>query len=242
MPGDELASQAVASNAAGTRAGGRRAGLGPRRLPGPAGRWLSIFGASLGLFIIRLLVPAAVGQADPRDGLGLMCGRGLGVGPVVPRGDPRYFRYAYFEYAPSPSCAHLRTYPSSEVVPLELARVLTPVLRLPGTLNLIALAVLLSAGASIGIASLATGLRLRLWAQLLVAAILWLIMADAAFFDVYAGPFQRACRPDRLAAGRGGRRVPGAGAARRAPRHAPRLGRGAFRAPCRRGLPASAPP
>src|SRR5258708_15640896 len=189
MPGDELASQALASNAPGTRAGGRRAGLGPRRLPGPAGRWLSIFGASLGLFIIRLLVPAPVGQADNRDGPRLMCGRGLGLGPVVPRGDPRFFRYAYCEYAPRHSCAHLRTYPSSEVVPVELARVLTPVLRLPGTLNLIALAVLLCAGASIGIASLATGLRLRLWAQLLVAAILWLIMADAAFFDVDAGPF-----------------------------------------------------
>ena len=189
MPGDELASQELASDGPGSRAGGRRARLGARRLPGPAGRWLSIFGASLGLFIIRLLVPAPVGQADNRDGPRLMCGRGLGLGPVVPRGDPRYFRYAYFEYAPSHSCAHLRTYPSSEVVPLELARVLTPVLRLPGTLNLIALAVLLCAGASIGIASLATGLRFRLWAQLLVAAILWLIMADAAFFDVYAGPF-----------------------------------------------------
>src|SRR5258708_5457741 len=189
MPGDELASQALASNAPGSRAGGRRARLGSRRLPGPAGRWLSIFGASLGLFIIRLLVPPPVGQADNRDGPRLMCGRGLGLGPRVPRGDPRDFRYAYVEFAPSPSCAPLRTYPSSEVVPLELARVLTPVLRLPGTLNLIALAVLLSAGASIGIASLATGLRFRLWAQLLVAAILWLIMADAAFFDVYAGPF-----------------------------------------------------
>src|SRR5258708_18126344 len=189
MPGDELASQPLASNAPGSRAGGGWARVGSRRFRGPAGRWLSIFGASLGLFIIRLLVPAPVGQADNRDGPRLMCGRGPGLGPVVPRGDPRYFRYAYFEYAPSPSCAHLRTYPSSEVVPLELARVLTPVLRLPRTLNLIALAVLLSAGASIGIASLATGLRFRLWAQLLVPAILWLIMSDSPFFHVYSDPF-----------------------------------------------------
>ncbi len=171
--------------------GGRlaRRSLGARRLRGPAGRWLSIFGVSLGLFLVRFLVPGPVGQADNRDGPRLMCGGGLGLGPVVPRGDPRFFRYAYFAYAPSPSCAHQRTYPSSEVVPLELARLLTPVLRLPGTLNLIAVGLLMCAGASIGIASLATGLRLRLWAQLLVAAALWLIMADAAFFDVYAGPF-----------------------------------------------------
>ena len=39
------------------------------------------------------------------------------------------------------------------------------------------------------IASLAVGLRIRLWAQWLVAAACWLIIADAAFFDVFGGPF-----------------------------------------------------
>jgi hypothetical protein len=164
--------------------------LAARRLASPAGRWLSIFGLSLGLFLVRFLVPVPVGQADNRDGPRLMCGRGLGMAPVVPRGDPRFFRYAYFEYVPQRAvCGGLHTYPSSELVPLELARLLTPVLGLPGTLNLIALGVLMCAAASVGIASLATGLRLRPWAQLLLAAILWLIMADAAFFDVYASPF-----------------------------------------------------
>ncbi len=36
---------------------------------------------------------------------------------------------------------------------------------------------------------MATGLRIGPWAQLLVAAAVWLIMADVAFFDVYASPF-----------------------------------------------------
>jgi hypothetical protein len=151
--------------------------------------WVSIFGLSLGLFLVRFLVPVPVGQADNRDGPRLMCGRGLGLGPVVPRGDPRFFRYAYFAYTPSTSCQHLSTYPSSELVPLELARLLTPVLRLPGTLNLIALGVLMCVLASVAIASLATGLRVRPWAQLLVAAAAWLIVADSAFFDVFASPF-----------------------------------------------------
>jgi hypothetical protein len=66
---------------------------------------------------------------------------------------------------------------------------LTRVFGLPGTLNLIAVGVLMCVLASVGIASLATGLRLRPWAQLLVAAAIWLIIADAAFFDVFAGPF-----------------------------------------------------
>jgi hypothetical protein len=69
---------------------------------------------------------------------------------------------------------------------LELARFLTPVFGLPGTLNLIALGVLMCVIASVGVASLAIGLRLRLWAQLLVAAAAWLIIADATFIDVFA--------------------------------------------------------
>jgi hypothetical protein len=152
-------------------------------------RWLSIFSAALGLLLIRFLVPVPVGQADNRDGPRLMCGRGLHLGPVVPGGDPRFFRFAYFAYAPSASCNRLPTYPSSELVPLEVARLLTPVFRLPGTLNLIALGVLMCLLTAVGIASLATGLRLPLWGQLLVAAAVWLIMADAAFFDVDASPF-----------------------------------------------------
>jgi len=152
-------------------------------------RWLSIFGVSFGLLLVRFLVPVPVGQADNRDGPRLMCGHGLHLGPVVPRGDPRFFRFAYFAYAPSPSCNKLPTYPSSELLPLEVARLLTPVLRLPGTLNLIALGLLMCLLTAVGIASLATGLRLPLWAQLSVAAAVWLIMADAAFFDVDASPF-----------------------------------------------------
>src|SRR5712691_13077386 len=111
--------------------GDRPARLGLRRLRGAAGRWLSIFTVSLGLFIVRFLVPAPVGQADNRDGPRLMCG--LGVAPVT-HGFARFFRYAYFEYVPSKACAGRLPYPSSALVPLELARLVTPVLRLPGTL------------------------------------------------------------------------------------------------------------
>ncbi len=168
---------------------GRTPWLAARRLRSPAGRWLSIFTVSLGLFIVRFLVPVPVGQADNRDGPRLMCG--LGVAPVT-HGFARFFRYAYFEYVPSKACAGRLPYPSSALVPLELARLVTPVLRLPGTLNLIAAGLLMCVIASAGIASLATGLRLRLAAQLVVAAAAWLIMADAAFFDFDAAPFSEA--------------------------------------------------
>lgn len=161
----------------------RRAAL---RVRGITGRWLAIFGVSLGALLIRFLVPAPVGQADNRDGPRLMCG--LGLGPVTGH-HPRFFRFSYFDYVPKPECAGRVPYPSSELVPLALGRLLTPVLGLSGTLNLIAVAVVLCVLTSVAIASLAVGLRIRLWAQWLVAAACWLIIADAAFFDVFGGPF-----------------------------------------------------
>src|SRR3984957_10576671 len=157
------------------------------RLHGRKGRWLAIFVASLGALLIRFLVPGPVGQADNRDGPRLMCG--LGLGPVTGR-HPRFFRFAYFDYVPKQACSGRVPYPSSELIPLEVSRLLTPVLGLPGSLNLIATGVLLCALAAVAIASLAVGLRFRLWAQWLVAAACWLIIADAAFFDVFGGPFR----------------------------------------------------
>jgi hypothetical protein len=181
MPGDEFAGHGLAGDGRAARVPALA-----RRLTGPVRTWLLIFAGSLALFLIRFLVPTPVAQADNRDGTRLTCG--LGLGPVT-HGHPRYFRFAYFEYISRSSCAGRAPYPSSELLPMELARLLTPVFGLPGALNLIALGVLLCVLASVGIASLATGLRIRLWAQIAVAAATWLIMADAAFFDVLGGPF-----------------------------------------------------
>ena len=155
-------------------------------MPGAVGVWLAIFAISLGLFAVRLLVPSPVGTADNHDGLRLTCG--IGVAPVT-GGGRRFFSYAYFQFDRDPHCAHRHLYPSSQHLLLDAARWLSPLLGLPGTVNLIALGLLTSAIAAFGIASLATGLRLTLWARLAVAAVTWLVMADAAFFDVYASPF-----------------------------------------------------
>lgn len=149
--------------------------------------WLSVFAVSLGLFAIRLLVPVPVGEADDKDGPRLMCG--LGVTKVT-GSHPPFFRYAYFEYVSTPTCASRAPYPTSEIVPVELSRLLTPVLGLNGTVNLIALGLLMCAITAAGIATLVTGLRIRLWARLLIAAAVWLVVADAAFFDVFATPFE----------------------------------------------------
>jgi hypothetical protein len=207
VPGDELAGRdSAADPSENVAAGGvpdsgvadrvtagadgpaaRRRGRGlTGRLNSPVRAWLAIFTVSLAAFLVRFLVPNPVAQADNRDGPRLMCG--LGLVPVT-HGRPRFFSFAYFEYVHSPACAGRAPYPSSQLVLLELARLLTPVFGLPGSLNLIAQGVLMCTLASVGIASLATGLRVRLWAQLLVAAVIWVIVADASFFDVMAGPF-----------------------------------------------------
>jgi hypothetical protein len=155
-------------------------------LSGSGRRWLVFFALSLAGFLIRFLVPTPVAQADNRDGPRLMCG--LGLQPVT-HGLARFFRYAYFQYDTAPACAGRAPYPSSQLVPLEVARLLTPVFGLPGALNMIALGVVMCLLAAVGIASLVVGLRIRLWAQVLIAAAIWLIVADSAFFDVFAGPF-----------------------------------------------------
>ena len=62
-------------------------------------------------------------------------------------------------------------------------------LGLSGTVNLIALGVLMCLLASAGIAALACGLAPGLRSRLVVAGALWLVMADAAFFDTYASPY-----------------------------------------------------
>ena len=180
------AAEAVAPGRAGWPAGHQPGRRFLRPVPGHGGVWLSIFAVSLGSFAVRLLVPSPVGLADNHDGLRLTCG--LGVAPVT-GGHPRWFSYAYFQFDRDPRCAGHPLYPSSQHFLLDAAKWLTPVLGLPGTLNLIALGLLACAIIAFGIASLATGLRLRPRAQLMIAAAVWLVMADAAFFGVYASPF-----------------------------------------------------
>jgi hypothetical protein len=203
-PGLDRGEQQVSSSAASAEAGprpadpaGRPSAKGSpsakgrpsaisRRLTAPVRTWLGIFVVSFAAFLIRFLVPVPVAQADNRDGPRLMCG--LGLAPAT-HGHPRFFRFAYFVYIHSPACNGRAPYPSSQVVLLIAAKLLTPVLGLHGSLNMMALGALTCALASVAIASLAVGLRVRLWAQLLVAAAIWLIVADSAFFDVFAGPF-----------------------------------------------------
>jgi hypothetical protein len=137
--------------------------------------WLSIFAGSLALFVIRFLVPSPVEMADNGDGSKLMCG--LDVAAVT-GGHARFVSYAYFTFDTGSWCGSFRGYPTSQHLLVVLARWLTPLLGLPGTVSLIALGLITCALQSAGIASLACGLRLPLTNTLLVAAALWLVVAS----------------------------------------------------------------
>jgi hypothetical protein len=148
---------------------------------------LVIFAGSLALFLLRFLVPSPVGMADNGDGPRLMCG--LGVSPVT-GGNERYDGYAYFRYALSPHiCGHASVYQSSEHLLLVVSRWLTPILGLPGVVSLVALGILTSAIAAVGVAAVACALASTLRCRLAVAGLIWLVMADAAFFDTFASPY-----------------------------------------------------
>jgi hypothetical protein len=186
------AARATAQAATGGQPGRGAAPAGPAAERGGSRaqfslHWVMIFSGSLGLFLLRFLVPSPVGLADNGDGPRVMCG--LGVAPVT-GGHVRYDAYAYFRYALSPgACAHAGVYDSSQHLLVAAARWLTPVLGLSGMVSLIALGVLMCLLASAGIAALACGLAPALRSRLVVAGALWLVMADAAFFDTYASPY-----------------------------------------------------
>ena len=68
LPDPGGAEQVASGSAGGLSA--YRASRSIYRLVRPAGLWLSIFAVSLGLFIVRFLVPTPVGQADNHDDTG----------------------------------------------------------------------------------------------------------------------------------------------------------------------------
>ena len=95
LPDPGGAEQVASGSAGGLSA--YRAARSANRLVRSSGLRLSLFAVSLGLFIVRFLVPTPVGQADNHDGPRVMCD--LGVWAVT-HGSPQWFRYAYFEFAP----------------------------------------------------------------------------------------------------------------------------------------------
>ena len=152
-----------------------------------AGAPAAVFAASLQLMLVRLLVPSPIGLADNGDGPRLICQ--LDVGNSWPR-----FEFVAFHYPPAKRCG--LTYPSTQLLLDRMAKWLGSALGGSG-LNLVDLGLLCSVIASAGITMIAFAVRLPLastcWGRRIVlAALLWLVVADSAFFGYFASVYSEA--------------------------------------------------
>ncbi|MYU57333.1 MULTISPECIES: glycan biosynthesis hexose transferase WsfD [Streptomyces] len=148
---------------------------------------LVVFAVSLGLFLFRYLVPVPVGASNQGDGYRATCTLGL-----IPEthGFPRFYSFLLAELNPDPvQCTNtVEAYWTSQTLLLDLGRPLTHLLGLKGEVNLLAVGLICCLIASVAIAAMAMALRVSLAARVAIAALVWLIVADAAYFDYFASP------------------------------------------------------
>ncbi|UNO41734.1 hypothetical protein [Streptomyces sp. MST-110588] len=162
----------------------RGADLSPRST---AALGLAVFTAALALFLLRFLVPVPVGSANQGDGARATCT--LGLMPTT-HGLPRFKSYVFSELRPAPAHCGTRVVPywTSQTLLFGLGRPFTRLFGLRGEINLFAVGLVACLVAAVCLAVLAAALRLAVAARVAVAAAVWLIVADAAYFDYFASP------------------------------------------------------
>ncbi|WP_103355910.1 hypothetical protein [Amycolatopsis sp. CA-128772] len=139
---------------------------------------LGVFALSLGVLLIRFLVPRPVGMADNGDGWRLLCKLG-GRHPEL-----RSEYYVHFAYGPGTPCRS--DYISSQAWLDWLASKLGEALGLPAELNLLVLGALTCVLVAVGVAATVLALDLSTRNRVIAAVLLLLVMADSAFFGYFA--------------------------------------------------------
>lgn len=140
------------------------------------------------LMALRLLVPVPVGMANNGDGSRLMCHIGADVnGPPEPSARWLFARFAYDALPPDASCTNYR---STQLLQLKITAWLHDLWGLPGVIDTRELIVqdCILAGLAIGVMVWLLR-KSALSARVLVAAALFLVIADATFADFVASPF-----------------------------------------------------
>lgn len=145
-------------------------------------RPLALFAASLQLMIFRFLLPTPVGLADNGDGARLVCQ--LDVGGTWPT-----FEHVLFYYPPAAPCQ--LDYASSQLWLDNLAIRLGSLLGHTG-FNLVDLGLICIAVASAGITLVAFAAPLPLRLRFALGGLLWLVVADSAFFGYFASVYSEA--------------------------------------------------
>ncbi|MEV6828802.1 hypothetical protein [Amycolatopsis sp. NPDC051102] len=139
---------------------------------------LGIFALSLGVLLVRFLVPRPVGMADNGDGWRLLCHLG-GRHPEV-----RSEYYVHFSYGPGSACKS--DYISSQAWLDWLASKLGQVLGVSTELNLVVLGAITCVLVAVGVAATVLALDLSVRNRVIAAVLLLLVMADSAFFGYFA--------------------------------------------------------
>lgn len=149
-----------------------------------------------GILLARLFVGGAIGMGDQGDGRRLMCQ--LGVRNAAPFSAnrsaflyPTWIPHHWFGEACSADGAG-GVYRSSELALLSLARLLTPVLGLPGALDLRALGVVCSIVVGLCVAVLVVAVPGPLLLRLSIASAVGLLAADSAVAQFLVSPYSEA--------------------------------------------------
>lgn len=146
------------------------------------------------IMLARLFVGSTIGLADSGDGHRLLCQ--LDVAPT-PRGaaqpqwawvTPTYETYDWKGETCSTGGSGT-PYLSTQWVLLVLAKALTPVLGLPGALDLRALGVVCSVVFGLAVALLTAALPLKMWARIAVACGFALATVDSAVAPYFISPY-----------------------------------------------------
>ncbi|MFJ7216532.1 hypothetical protein [Amycolatopsis sp. NPDC098790] len=139
---------------------------------------LGVFVLSLGVLLVRFLVPRPVGMADNGDGWRLLCD----LGGRHPELSSEF--YVHFSYGPGSACKS--DYISSQAWLDWFASKLGKVLGSSAELNLLVLGAITCVLVAVGVAATVLGLDLSRRNRVIAAVLLLLVMADSAFFGYFA--------------------------------------------------------
>ncbi|MFD9895822.1 hypothetical protein ACFWY9_41305 [Amycolatopsis sp. NPDC059027] len=139
---------------------------------------LGVLITSLGVLLVRFLVPRPIGMADNGDGWRLLCQLGAS------QPDRPSEKFVRFAYGAAPECKS--AYISSQSWLDKTASELGKLLGSSSVLNLLVLGVLCTVLLALGITAIVLGLRLSTRNRIIATALLLLVAGDSAFFGYVA--------------------------------------------------------
>ncbi len=159
------------------------------------GRWVALLVGVLsgGFLAARLFVGGAIGLSDQGDGTRLLCSLGVREGnPFNASETDHVYLTWYPHHWYGEACGAIGSgepYNSSQLWILHVAKWLTPILGLPGGIDLRALGVVFCVLVGLAVGGLYLLLPGSVWGRLLGVAVAMLVVADGAFAGYFVSPY-----------------------------------------------------